>query len=345
MDAAIDVLRKAIDLKPEYAGPHENLGVALGMKRQFVEAIEELRKAIDLDPNSAQAHTDLGAVLVRQGQLSAGIEEHQRAIQLNPDHAQAHNNLGNAFKFRNEPDSAISEYHEAIRLNPRLAAPRFNLAQTLMDRGNFAEALVHLRHGHEVSLRDRYFGRYPWADRLGECERMLELDGKLADVLAGEVQVATAAERTEYAMLCYSKRLFATSARFYTQAFTDEPQLAEDSEHPHRYRAACSAALAGYGQGEDAGVPELDDAERRRLCQQALAWLRADLARHADALKSGKPKQRQFALTQLRHWLVDPDLAGVRDAGALANLPEAVQESWRKLWSNAAELLNERSGQ
>ncbi len=344
IDAAIGVLRRAIELKPDYAGPHENLGVALAAKRQFDEAIAALRKAIELDPKSAQAHTDLGAVLVRSGQVSAGITAHQRAIELNPDHAQAHSNLGNAFRIRNELDAAIAEYREAIRLNPQLAAPRWNLAQTLMDRGNFAEALVHLRHSHELSLRDRY-GRYPWADRLRECELMLELEGKLPGVVAGTEPVAKAEERTEYAMLCYSKRLFATSARFYEQSFAEQPKLAEDFEHPHRYRAACSAALAGCGQGEDTGTPALDDAERRRLRQQALHWLRADLARNAEALKGQDPKDRRPALTQLQHWLVDPDLAGVRNEEPIAKLPEAEQEPWRKLWADVADLLKERGGQ
>jgi hypothetical protein len=213
-----------------------------------------------------------------------------------------------------------------------------------MDRGNFAEALVHLRHGQEVSLRDRY-GRYPWADRLRECERMLELEGKLPGVLAGTEPVANAEERTEYAMLCYSKRLFATSARFYEQAFAEQPKLAEDFEHPHRYRAACSAALAGCGQGEDSSAPALDDSERRRLRQQALGWLRADLARNAEALKSHDPKVRQPALMQLPHWFVDPDLVGVRDPGApgLGNLPDTEHEPWRKLWADVAEVLKQGS--
>jgi hypothetical protein len=146
-------------------------------------------------------------------------------------------------------------------------------------------------------------------------------------------------------MLCYSKRLFATGARFYERAFVEEPKLSEGTGQFHRFRAACTAALAGCGQGEDSGAPALDDGDCRRLRQQALDWLRADLARHAKALKSRDPKDRQPVLTQLRHWLVDPDLAGVCHEEALAKLPEAEQEPWRKLWADVAELLKERSGQ
>jgi tetratricopeptide (TPR) repeat protein len=238
IDAAIAALQHAIELKPTYAGPHENLGVALWRKGQFDEAIAELQKAIELDPNSAQAHTDLGAILVRRGQVTTGIEEHRRAIALNPNSAEAHINLGNAFRLQNDLDSAAAEYRTAIDLKPHLAAPRWNLAQTLLDQAKFAEALVQLQYGHDMSLRDRY-GPYPWTARLRESERMLELEGRLPEVLAGSEPVANAAERADFGMLCYTKRLYATAARFYEQAFADDPALADDAEHPRRYTAAC----------------------------------------------------------------------------------------------------------
>jgi hypothetical protein len=43
------------------------------------------------------------------------------------------------------------------------------------------------------------------------------------------------------------------------------------------------------------------------------------------------------------NWLVDPDLAGVRDPGepGLAKLPDAEQEPWRKLWADVVEALKE----
>jgi hypothetical protein len=142
-------------------------------------------------------------------------------------------------------------------------------------------------------------------------------------------------------MLCYSKRLFATAARFYERAFADEPSLAEDSDHPRRYTAACSAALAGCAQDEglETREPTLDDTERHRLRQQALDWLRTDLTRHATVLGSGNTKERQLSTRQLQHWLADPDLKGVRDAESLAKLPDSEQAAWRKLWSDVAEAL------
>jgi len=72
--------------------------------------------------------------------------------------------------------------------------------------------------------------------------------------------------------MCHQyKHLYAASARFYAEAFADQPQLAEDLDEGHRYNAACAAALAGSGKGKDAG--RLPDKEYARLRKQALDWL------------------------------------------------------------------------
>jgi hypothetical protein len=49
------------------------------------------------------------------------------------------------------------------------------------------------------------------------------------------------------------KWLTAAAARFYAEAFAAEPKRAEDPASANRSGAARAAALAGAGQGEDAG--------------------------------------------------------------------------------------------
>jgi serine/threonine protein kinase/tetratricopeptide (TPR) repeat protein len=351
IDEAIAELSRAIELRPNLAAPHHNLGMALARKQLFTDAMQELHTAIELDPNSAQAHTDLGLVLLQLGHVPDAIEKHRYAITLDPDRAQAHHNLGYALRTQNQLDDAIQAYRTAIRLDPGLAASHWNLAQIFMDRGEFADARELLRNGQQLSLRDRYGGRYSWADRLRACERMIELEHRLTGVLAGTEPVADAGERAEYGTLCYTKRLFAVGARFFEQAYAEEPELAEDLQRAHRYTAACCAALASDGQGEhpsgtgssgDAGgtpAPQVDDLERRRLRLLALEWLGVELATHAAALKNHDAKQRPKIALQLQHWQMDPDLACLRNEESLAELPESEREACRKLWADVAELL------
>jgi hypothetical protein len=103
----------------------------------------------------------------------------------------------------------------------------------------------------------------------------------------------------------------------------------------YRYNAACAAALAGAGKGPAAAG--LTAAGRANLCQQALEGLRAELAARTRLLKGDRfaaPRVHE----DLRYWLSDPDLAGVREAAELARHGEAERVSWQDFWRRVASL-------
>src|SRR5262249_37886090 len=178
---------------------------------------------------------------------------------------------------------------------------------------------------------------YPSARWVQECERLLAIDGRLPRILKGEAQPVDLAEGLALAWLSQQpyKRLYAASTRFYTEAFAADPKLAENVQSAHRYNAACIAALAGCGQGNDAA--QLDDQERGRLRQQAREWLRADLKAWGHVLDKEPDKARAAVAKQMEHWLADSDFTGVRDI-ALAMLPEPERREWHQLWAEVIAL-------
>jgi hypothetical protein len=158
-------------------------------------------------------------------------------------------------------------------------------------------------------------------------------------MLKGEYRPASNVDRIHLAELCSIKRLPAASVRFYTEALVGAWLVA-----PIRYPAACSAALAGCGQGEDAAT--VPDKVRTSLRKQALEWLRADLAALASRLKGGRPQDRAAVQSALHTWRSDPALAGVRDSSPLAALLSAERAAWQQLWTDVAALLAKaRDGQ
>src|SRR5205823_2800449 len=138
-----------------------------------------------------------------------------------------------------------------------------------------------------------------------------------------------------FAQVCYFKKLYAASARLRADAFREDPKLADDIASGSRYDAACAAALAAAGRP--------DDPEQARWRKQALDWLRADLTAYGRLLESGRPDDRRLVWQRLRIWQGDPDLAGLRDPAALAQLPADERQACRRLWAEARTLLN-RSG-
>jgi serine/threonine protein kinase/tetratricopeptide (TPR) repeat protein len=332
-DQAIAAFQEANRLKPGDSMQLRGLAVALLRAGRLDDAIERFRELIRLKPDDPNAHYDLGLALARKGRPDQAVVEWRETIRLNPDHAQAHCNLGIALKALGRRDEASAECRCAVRLNKDLAEAHYALSQLLAAKGQFHEALEEARRGHELGSR-KPNTKYPSAELVLQHERMVELDAKLPAILQGKAEPASARERAELATLCSFKRLHHTAARFYQEAFSSEPKLADDPRADQRYNAACAAALAGCGQGDDAG--KLDHAERARLRRQALNWLRADLEAWGRLLDNEPDTIRPVIVERMGHWLADADFAGVRGSEALAKLPEAERRPWQKLWSDVA---------
>jgi serine/threonine-protein kinase len=338
LDEAMAEWRQAIDIDPKDAQPHYKLGNALAEKRRLDEALDEFRQAIDIDPKHAQAHTGLGVVLAAKGRLDEAVAEYRRAIALDPKLAEPHYNLGLALHRKERLDEALTEYRQAVRLKPDCAEAHCNLGLVLQQQGRFDEALACLRRGHELGSKQPGW-RYPSSQWVRNAERLLALDTKLPAILTGEAAAANLGEAIALAEMCrqpYQKR-YAASARLYADAFGAEPRLAADLNAQHRYNAACSAALAAAGQGEDAHL--LPDRVAAMFRGWALGWLREDLKAYAGLVGQTNPAGRQAVRQRLLHWQKDPDLAGLRDKDALAKLPEAERDACRRLWADVDALL------
>jgi hypothetical protein len=156
---------------------------------------------------------------------------------------------------------------------------------------------------------------------------------RLPSILKGDDAPKNPGDAVNFASMAYNMGHYAGSARLFASAFEADSRLADDLAAGRRYNAACAAALAAAGQGDDA--PAANDPARARLRAQALDWLKADLASCRRRPAADAPVVARV----FHHWQVDPDLAGVRDPEALARLPEDERRAWRVLWDDVAAAL------
>jgi serine/threonine-protein kinase len=339
LDGAVAEYKKAIELDPTFVAAHINLGFVLHDKHDLDGAIAEYKKAIELDPTLALPHNNLGGVLHEKQDLDGAIAEFRKAIDLAPDYAGAHTNLGLVLSDKGDGDGGIAEFRKAIGFDPKYAKARGALGVALLERGRFAEARAEIQHCLEL-LAEHDPLRQSVSEDLKQCEHLLALDEKLPAVLAGAPPPSDVAERLAWAQFCQQyKHRHAAAARFYADAFTADPTLAADLQQQHRYNAACSAALAAAGQGEDAKT--LPDKVQEMLRRQALDWLRADLTRYDRMAQDTKVAARQLVQQRVAHWQQDADLVSVRDKAALDKLPDNERQQWRQLWDDVAVLLKE----
>ncbi len=89
------------------------LGVAQARKGQYTEAAKHLHKAIELQPDSAWAHYEIGATLVKTGDFKTAIVHLEIATGRLPNFNPAHLALAEAYDHAGRADDAKKERSKA----------------------------------------------------------------------------------------------------------------------------------------------------------------------------------------------------------------------------------------
>tara|TARA_Y100001968_G_scaffold185090_1_gene169527 strand:+ start:2 stop:1615 length:1614 start_codon:yes stop_codon:yes gene_type:complete len=143
-------MRKAIQLNPDFADAHSNLGSILKDLGNLQEAKNSYQKAINLNPDFANAHYNLGNVLHDLGNLQEAKVSYRKAIKIKPDYIVAHSNLGNVLRDLGKLQEAELSIRKAIELNPNFPDAHLNLGNILRDHGNLRDAEFAYRRAIQI---------------------------------------------------------------------------------------------------------------------------------------------------------------------------------------------------
>ena len=116
-DEAIEIYRKVLEVEPDHAAAHINLGTLYYNRQDFVGAERHYRFAVAVDPRYALAYFDLGNVLDETDRIQDAIAAYRTAIQLAPTYADAHYNLALAYERQRQPRQALAHWKAYARLD------------------------------------------------------------------------------------------------------------------------------------------------------------------------------------------------------------------------------------
>lgn len=126
-----------------------NLGVDLEeLDPERAQAAYEA--ALDLDPDNADAHVNLGRLLQCLGRMDEAKAHYERALARQPDHQVALYNLGTVFDEHDQLEAAV----ECYSLADGVADAHYNLCRIYELRGDRLAALRHLRRYQQLTGRD-----------------------------------------------------------------------------------------------------------------------------------------------------------------------------------------------
>lgn len=114
---AVAAYKRALELEPNHAAAHINLGTLYYNHRDYAAAEKHYRAAITADARYALAYFDLGNVLDETGRLPEAVIAYRQAIQLAPTYADAHYNLALAYEKMRQPRRALKHWRAYVRLD------------------------------------------------------------------------------------------------------------------------------------------------------------------------------------------------------------------------------------
>jgi tetratricopeptide (TPR) repeat protein len=155
-EAAIKLLKQAVDADPNFAPAYAELSRAYSIKtfyfapeaekKQLNEDAEvAMEKALKLNPELAEAHLARGLILwthARRFPHEQVIQAYRRAVDLDPNLDEAHHQLGVVYFHIGLLDKAWEEIEKALAINPSNTLARFRFGVIDMYRARYEEALA-----------------------------------------------------------------------------------------------------------------------------------------------------------------------------------------------------------
>jgi tetratricopeptide (TPR) repeat protein len=160
-------------------------------------AIERLRAALELDPNDAFVHYNLGNVFAETpNRIADALDCWQRAVALRPDYVEPHFDLAQVFVYNARYGEAIRHLDVIARQRPDWPAPLYLLAVCHVQSGAADLALAYLKTAilinpgwSKTAANDANFASLrgnPEFDGLADVDAVVRVDELSRNVLTVE---------------------------------------------------------------------------------------------------------------------------------------------------------------
>jgi predicted TPR repeat methyltransferase len=139
-DAAVALIRQAIEAMPNEVAPWNNLGNVLVEAQRFEEAEAAYRHCLELQPTFVDALSNLATIHSKRGEHVKAEALCRRAIAERPEFGQGWYNLSVALLAQNRIDEGLAANSRAILLWPKHLQARDAVARALVFLGRLDEA-------------------------------------------------------------------------------------------------------------------------------------------------------------------------------------------------------------
>lgn len=304
--AALPLVRRAVELDPNFAIAYVALASMYRDHLQPERAAENIRRAYELREKVSERERlsiQTGYYFIGTGELEKLEAVYELWRQTYPRDASPHGGLGVVYRRLGNPEKALEEAREALRLGPDAAFGYQNLAADYVDlnRLDEAEAVYKLSQERKLEYEGQPKSRYLLAFLKGDTAQMTQLASSVAGKPGAEDAMLGAQADTE----AWYGRL--KNARELTRRAMDSAQRGDAQEAAAGYQAALALdeVEMGYRKQGAADADAARELSPNRDAQRmaALALARAGDTAAAEKLVAELDKTHPLDTVIQRYWL------------------------------------------
>ncbi|XP_075740083.1 protein O-mannosyl-transferase TMTC1-like [Rhipicephalus microplus] len=187
--------RYALHVNPNHPGAYFNLANIYSKQGQKDVARALLKRAVELDPDFSEAYLSLAVLAANRGDLSEGERLHKMALKSDDRNADARIDYGTFLQSQGRAKEAMARYHQALDIQENHTVALLNAAKSLrsMNLNIEAESLYKraLAAEPDPQVMDNLAVFYVSAGRLDEARELFEdIDKRFPDHRDSKVHYA-----------------------------------------------------------------------------------------------------------------------------------------------------------
>jgi len=179
VNEAVDAYRRAMQLEPQVSDHVGKMAIMLQAEKRFDEALELYHRAVTINPQDRIACNNAGSIHLERREFEQARDWFRRALQIHPEFVEAWSNLGTTLRELKQWPEAEHAFKSALQLQPNFAEAHKQLGVFYGQQGQPAEAAQSLEQAVRLvpgdhESRNLLGVAYNTLDRLSEAAEQLE---------------------------------------------------------------------------------------------------------------------------------------------------------------------------
>ena len=158
---AIDELKKAAEINPNYSPTYNSLGYAYRRVENYPESEKAFQKYIELIPNDPNPYDSYAELLLKEGKFDAAIENYQKALSHNSGFVSSKVGIATAYMYQGKYEESrkeLQQLFDSARNDGEKRTALFNMAVTYADEGKPDMALTEMDREYAIAEKENDYG-------------------------------------------------------------------------------------------------------------------------------------------------------------------------------------------